>query len=113
MFTVTHFRTEFIYQGQATILRKVTMTQFLFVIVAVLLGVGLFGAPWWLAPLFMIVGYVAGISYHGELLVRRLTAYLHVRGRDVVGSPRIVNLQTEPAKSAQLAQARLPDPFGR
>ena len=34
MFSITHFRTEFIQQGQATILRRVTMTQFMYIIIA-------------------------------------------------------------------------------
>ena len=60
MFTVTHFRSEFVRQSQATILRKVTMTQFMLVIVASAIGIGLFGAPYWLAPAFMAAGYVVG-----------------------------------------------------
>jgi len=41
MFSVTHFRSEFIQQGQAHIIRKVTMTQFMLVIVLTAVGVGL------------------------------------------------------------------------
>jgi hypothetical protein len=95
MFSVTHFRSEFIQQGQATILRKVTMTQFLLVIALTVLGVGLFNAPFWLAPLFMAAGYIAGYSYHGEIVLKRMVAYLTVWGRTATGSPRIVNIQAE------------------
>ena len=58
MFSVTHFRSEFIQQSQATIIRKVTMTQFMLVIVLTAIGVGLFNAPFWLAPLFFVAGSV-------------------------------------------------------
>ena len=60
MFSVTHFRSEFIHKDQATIIRKVTMTQFMLVIVLTAIGVGLFNAPFWLAPLFIAAGYTAG-----------------------------------------------------
>ncbi|MCI0398361.1 MAG: hypothetical protein L0322_25985 [Chloroflexi bacterium] len=95
MFSVTHFRSEFIHQGQATIVRKVTMTQFLLVIALTALGVGLFNAPFWLAPLFMAAGYVAGYTYHGEIVLKRVLAYLAVWGRSLAGSPRLVNVQAE------------------
>jgi hypothetical protein len=95
MYFVTHFRTEFIHQGQAYIIRKVTMTQFMLVIALTALGVGLFSAPFWLAPLFIIAGYIAGYTYNGEVLARRIIAYLAVRGRTLAGSPQIVNIQAE------------------
>lgn len=95
MYFVTHFRTEFIHQGQAYIIRKVTMTQFMLVIALTALGVGLFKAPFWLAPLFIAAGYVAGYTYHGEVLLKRIIAYLTVRGRTLAGSPQIVNIQAE------------------
>jgi hypothetical protein len=95
MYFVTHFRTEFIHQGQAYILRKVTMTQFMLVIIMTALGVGLFKAPFWLAPLFIAAGYIAGHTYNGEVLAKRIIAYFVVRGRTLTGSPQIVNLQAE------------------
>jgi hypothetical protein len=95
MFTVTHFRTEFVRQSQATILRKVTMTQFMLVIVTTALGVGLLGAPFWLAPLFIAAGYIAGYEHNGEILLRRLVAYLLVWLRSASGRPRLVNVQAE------------------
>ncbi len=95
MFNVTHFRSEFIQQGQATIIRKVTMVQFMLLIVLTALGVGLFKAPFWLAPVFIGAGYGAGYAYNGEILIKRLVAYLLVWGRNLVGSPRIVNIQAE------------------
>ena len=95
MFTVTHFRSEFVRQSQATILRKVTMTQFMLVIVASAIGIGLFGAPYWLAPLFMALGYVAGYEYNGEILLRRVLAYAVVWTRSAAGRPRLVNVQAQ------------------
>ena len=95
MYFVTHFRTEFIHQGQANIIRKVTMMQFMLVIIFTAVGVGLFGVPFWLAPLFIAAGYIAGYTYHGEVLARRIIAYFAVRGRTLAGSPQIVNLQAE------------------
>ena len=95
MFTVTHFRSEFVRQSQATILRRVTMTQFMLVIVSAALGVGLLGVPYWLAPVFIALGYVAGYEHHGEILLRRLLAYALVWLRSAAGRPRLVNVQAE------------------
>jgi hypothetical protein len=95
MFTVTHFRSEFVRQSQATILRRVTMTQFMLVIVTAAIGVGLFGAPFWLAPAFMALGYVAGHQHQGEILLRRVLAYALVWARSAAGRPRLVDVQAE------------------
>ena len=95
MFTVTHFRSEFVRQSQATILRRVTMTQFMLVIVTAAIGVGLFGAPFWLAPAFMALGYVAGHQHQGEILLRRVLAYALVWARSAGGRPRLVDVQAE------------------
>ncbi|HID53375.1 MAG TPA: hypothetical protein EYP41_15255 [Anaerolineae bacterium] len=95
MFNVTHFRSEFIQQGQATIIRKVTMTQFMLVIILTAVGVGLFKAPFWLAPLFIAAGYAAGYAYNGEIVLKRVTAWLTVWVRQTAGAPRIVNIQAE------------------
>jgi hypothetical protein len=95
MFNVTHFRSEFIQQTQATILRKVTMTQFMLVIVFLAIGLGLFNAPFWLAPLFMVAGYAAGYVYRGEILLKRLAAYASVWIRSLVRAPRLVNVHAE------------------
>lgn len=71
------------------------MTQFLLVIILTAVGVGLFKAPFWLAPLFMIVGYAAGYTHNGEIVLKRLVAYLMVWVRNLTGAPQIVNVQTE------------------
>ena len=92
MFTVTHFRTEFIRQTGATILRRVTMTQFMLVIVFLALGIGLLGLPYWLAPVWITLGYLAGYLYRGELLWKRALAYGQVWLRALVGAPRRLNL---------------------
>ena len=93
MFTVTHFRSEFVRQSQAAILRTVTMTQFMLIIAAAVIGVGLFGAPFWLAPLFIALGYVAGHERNGEIVLRRIVAYAMVWLRHAAGRPRLVNVQ--------------------
>jgi hypothetical protein len=95
MFTVTHFRSEFVRQSQATILRKVTMTQFMLVIVFLAVGLGLFRVPYWLAPLFIIAGYAAGYVHQGEIVLRRVLAYAAVWVRSLVRAPRIVNVHAE------------------
>jgi hypothetical protein len=93
MFTATHFRSEFVRQSQATILRKVTMTQFMLVIVTAAAGIGLLGAPYWLAPAFMALGYVAGHEHNGAILLRRGLALAVVWLRTAAGRPRLVNVQ--------------------
>lgn len=95
MFSVTHFRSEFIHKDQATIIRKVTMTQFMLVIILTAIGVGLFNAPFWLAPLFMVAGYVAGYTLNGEIVLKRVVAYAIVWVRHLAGAPQIVNVQAE------------------
>ena len=95
MFCVTHFRSEFIQQNQAAIIRKVTMTQFMLVIILTAIGVGLFEAPFWLAPVFIVAGYAAGYAHNGEIILKRVTAYLIVWVRNLVGAPQIINIQAE------------------
>ena len=95
MFSVTHFRSEFIRQNQAAILRKVTMTQFMLVIVLTAIGVGLLNAPLWLTPLFIVIGYAAGYTHNGDLVLKRFIAYLMVWLRHLMGTPQIVNVQAE------------------
>ncbi len=95
MFYVTHFRSEFIQQSQATILRKVTMTQFMLLMIFTAIGVGLFGAPFWTAPIFIIAGYAAGYSHNGEIVLKWAAASINVWGRNPVGTPQIVNVQAE------------------
>ena len=95
MFTVTHFRSEFIGQNQATIIRKVTMTQFMLVIILTVLGIGLLGASHWLAPFFIVAGYAAGHNHNGEILLKRLLAYLTVWLRHLLGRPQIIDVQAE------------------
>ena len=95
MFSVTHFRSEFIRQSQATIIRKVTMTQFMLIVIVTATAVGLLRAPFWLSPVFMMVGYSVGYQYRGEIVLKRVIAYLTVWIRQFAGTPRLVNLQAE------------------
>jgi hypothetical protein len=110
MFTVTHFRSEFVRQSQATILRRVTMTQFMLVIVTAAFGIGVVGAPYWLAPVFIALGYVAGYEHHGEIILRRLVAYLLVVLRNAAGRPRLVNVQAH-WEAVRVPVARQRGPF--
>ena len=71
------------------------MTQFMLVIVLTAIGVGLFNAPLWLTPLFIVAGYAAGYTHNGEILMKRLVAYLAVWLRHLMGAPQIVNVQAE------------------
>jgi hypothetical protein len=93
MYHVTHFLTEFIRQSQATIIPRVTMTQFLFVMGLCFIGVGLLGLP----PLAVVVlaplGYIAGYNLYGEYLYKRTLAYGRVWLKQQLGSPAIINLQ--------------------
>ena len=91
----THFRTEFVRQNKAAIMRRVTMTQFMFVIGALALGLGLFDAPWWSAPAFIVAGYIAGYDLRGEMVIKRLWAYAHVQMRLALGKPRLTNVEAE------------------
>ncbi|MCP5345225.1 MAG: hypothetical protein H7A05_11445 [Pseudomonadales bacterium] len=91
----THFRTEFVRQSKAAIMRRVTMTQFMFVIIALAVGLGLFNAPWWTAPFFIIAGYIAGYDLRGEMVLKRLWAYARVQTRLTFRQPRLVNIEAE------------------
>lgn len=95
MFSVTHFRSEFVRQNQAHILPRVTFTQFTLVLSLTSLAVGLLDAPFWLAPLFIALGYIAGFNHNGEILIKRLLAYAVVWLRHLVGLPQVVNVQAE------------------
>ena len=48
-----------------------------------------------LAPLFIVAGYAAGYTHNGEIVLKRLVAYLMVWLRNLVGAPQIVNVQAE------------------
>lgn len=95
MVSITHFRSEFVRQNQAHILPKVTFTQFVLILSLTSLGVGLLQVPFWLAPLFIAVGAVAGYNHNGEILVKRLLAYAIVWLRHLVGLPQVINVQAE------------------
>lgn len=71
------------------------MTQFMMVIILTAIGVGVFNAPLWLAPIFIVAGYVAGYSHNGEVVLKRAVAYITVWLRNLIGSPQIINIQSE------------------
>ena len=91
----THFRTEFVRQSKASIMPRVTMTQFMSVIVTLVVGIGLFSLPWWLAPLLIAAAYVAAYDLRGEMVCLRLLAYGQVKARQVLGQPRVVNVESQ------------------
>ncbi|MBK8989480.1 MAG: hypothetical protein IPM39_26060 [Chloroflexi bacterium] len=62
----THFHTEFVRQNKALILPRLTMTQFMFVIVSLVVGIGMLNLPWWMAPLLMVLAYAAGHDLRGR-----------------------------------------------
>lgn len=95
LFQCQQFRSEFVRQSQATILRKVTMTQFMYMIVASAGSIFVLGIPFWLAPVFVVLGYVAGYQHNGELVIRRVIAYTNVWLRLLFNKPRIVSIQSE------------------
>ncbi|MBX3061016.1 MAG: hypothetical protein KF770_31545 [Anaerolineae bacterium] len=93
MVTVKQYKTEFITQSAATILPRVTMTQFMLVIVCAAFFFGVLHLPMWLAPLPLFLGYVAGYQHNGELVVKRFRAYLFIFLRQQLGRPRRLNVQ--------------------
>ena len=49
-FNCVHFRTEFVRQSEANILRKLTMTQFMGILIVGGIGLMILDAPFWSAP---------------------------------------------------------------
>lgn len=95
MLIVKQYKTEFVTQAEATILPRVTMTQFMLVIVCAVIFFGGWHIPMWLSPLPMILGYVAGYRHNGELVIKRVCAYVSIFLRQQTGRPRRINLQSQ------------------
>ena len=95
MISCQQFRTEFVRQSQATIMRKVTMTQFFFVIGALFLSMMVFNVSLFIVPFFVIGAWVLGYQLNGEFVYKRLLAFLLVHGRAFLGKPRVVNVMAE------------------
>jgi hypothetical protein len=76
-------------------MRRVTMTQFMFVIGALVVGIGMIGLPWWTAPFLIAAAYVAGYDLRGEMVILRLAAAVQVRARQLAGQPRVVNVESQ------------------
>ncbi|MBK8989718.1 MAG: hypothetical protein IPM39_27280 [Chloroflexi bacterium] len=91
----THFHTEFVRQNKALILPRLTMTQFMFVIVSLVVGIGMLNLPWWMAPLLMVLAYAAGHDLRGEMVWMRLLVYAQVRARQTIAHPRVVNIESQ------------------
>ena len=92
---MTHFRSEFIRHSQATILRRVTMTQFMLVIVCLGVGLGILRLLLWLAPALMVAGYAASYIHQGQILLKRWLAPGGVALRTLLRRPRLVNVHAE------------------
>ena len=91
----SHFHTEFVRQSKAYILPRVTMTQFMAVIVTLVVGVGMLNLPWWSSPLLIALAYVAGYDLRGEMVWMRLLVYAQVRARQLIGRPRVVDINSQ------------------
>jgi hypothetical protein len=89
------FKTEFITQAEATIIPKVTMTQFMIVIACCVFFFGFLHIPMWLSPLPLILGYVVGYRQNGELIFKRILAFITIFVRQHTSRPRHLNLQTQ------------------
>lgn len=105
MYNVTHFATEFIKQGQATIAPRLTMIQFMLIMFFFGLGNMLLGLPMWTAPIFIILGYIAGYYHNGEVFYKRAVAYGRVWLRQQMGNPATLTLQS-PWDEAQMKADR-------
>ena len=95
MFSSIQFKTEFCTQAQATIMPRVTMTQFFLMI----LGVGacalVFNFPGYLLPIPVIGGYIAGYYHNGELVIKRLRAWVTVWVRQLMQQQTEVTLGSQ------------------
>ena len=107
MINCQQFRTEFVRQSQATIMRKVTMTQFFFVIGVLFLALMVFKMPLLTVPIFIIAAWILGYQLNGEFVYKRLIAFLLVHSRAVLGKPRVVNVMAD-WEVAQAVAARGP-----
>ncbi|MCB0029575.1 MAG: hypothetical protein KDE28_16790 [Anaerolineales bacterium] len=105
MISCQHFRSEFVRQSQATIMRKVTMTQFFFVILTLFLALMLFHLPLLTIPVLVAAAWVLGYQLRGEFVYKRLVAFLLVHGRALAGRPRLVNVMAD-WEATQSATAR-------
>jgi len=94
-FNCVHFRTEFVRQSEANILRKLTMTQFMGILIVGGIGLMILDAPFWSAPLWIALGYVLGYNHNGEFVYKRVMAFAKVWLRLALGRPRIVNIQRQ------------------
>ncbi len=93
MFRSTQFQAEFCTQSQATIVPRVTMTQFFLMILGAGAGAVVFNLPGYLIPIPVILGYIAGYTHNGELMFKRLRAWITVWGRQLL--QRQINVSLE------------------
>lgn len=84
MFRSVQFKTEFCTQTQATIVPRVTMTQFLLMILGAGFGAVILKLPGLLLLVPVVLGYIAGYTHNGELVVKRFWAWTMVWGRQLL-----------------------------
>jgi hypothetical protein len=102
-----HFRTEFVRQSEANVLRKLTMTQFMSILIACGVGIMILKASVWSAPVWIALGYGLAYNHNGEFVFKRLIAYAGVWLRLAAGKPRIINMQAQWDKARLEAQAQM------
>lgn len=90
-----NFRTEFVRQSQAQIVRKVTLTQFYAMLIGASLFLFVFSNVTWFAIPGVVLGYIAGYNHNGEYVYKRVMAYVYTWFRVALAKPRIVSLETE------------------
>jgi hypothetical protein len=106
-FSCNHFRTEFVRQSEANVLRKLTMTQFMGILIACGIGLMILKASIWTAPVWIALGYVLAYNHNGEFVFMRLVAYAGVWLRLAAARPRIINVQEQWNTARLEAQAQM------
>ncbi len=105
MFSSVQFKTEFCTQAQATIIPRVTMTQFMLMILAIGGSVIVLDLPSYLVPIPVILAYVAGYYHNGELMMRRARAWVIVWLRQLMQRQTQIGLEQQ-WQSVQLSSDR-------
>ncbi len=105
MFSSVQFKTEFCTQAQATIVPRVTMTQFLLMILAAGGGTVVLNLPGYLIPILIILAYIAGYYHNGELVIKRARAWSMVWMRQLMQKQTQITLENQ-WKNVQISSDR-------
>lgn len=95
MFTSVQFKTEFCTQAQATIVPRVTMTQFLLMILSAGGGAMILNLPGFLIPIPVILAYIAGYFHNGELVIKRVKAWITVWFLQLINQQTQIKLENQ------------------